>query len=125
MRKISPFNLQLKRSALLCVMLLAVAHIAFAQANYWSVFGISGCNNSNAMNMSIPSPTSAALTAQTSLNDIYVTSSNPYPLAYTTYNSGGQPLFSVDQNGIYKPNGTLVYDFTIGYTTTIIDVPHL
>lgn len=40
-------------------------------------------------------------------------------MAHTVYNNTGQPLFSVDRNGIYYPNGTQAYDFTVGEYKTI------
>ena len=91
-----------------------------AQASYLSIFGSSGCSNSAAFAAATSPPASAAFTAISSVNDPTASpATGPYPLANTIYNNTGQPIFSVDQNGIYKPNGSLAYDFTTGYTTSI------
>jgi|GEM_PF-2807861 len=95
---------------------------ANAQADYWSIFGITGCpgaSNSNAMFTQVTTPGPSAFTGITSIVDPDALPNNIFPLAHTVYNTTGQPLFSVDQNGIYNPNGVRAFNFTLGFSTTI------
>ncbi|PQJ12107.1 hypothetical protein CJD36_009990 [Flavipsychrobacter stenotrophus] len=93
---------------------------AAAQADYWSIFGNSGCTGgSYSMANTGGLPSASSFSAISPVINPYITSGTYSLFAHTVYNKTGQPLFSVDYNGIYGPNGIIAFNFGVPYTTTI------
>ena len=118
--KNSSFIPAFMRKAALLVVVAALPVAANAQNNSVSVFGSSSAcgSSSNTFNIS-SSAGSPAVTGIASLIDAHHPTYTSFPAANATYSPTGQLLFSADQNGIYKPDGSVAHDFTIGYTTSV------
>lgn len=94
----------------------------YAQADFWTIFGINGCSSgtqTNRMTTQI-SPAAASLTGTPNIEDETTPSTVRYYMQNSMYDKAGQLLFTVNRNGIYNPDGTTAYDFMAGtYTATV------
>ncbi len=114
------------RASILITSLLCYSDGAFAQAGYLTIFGKdgAGCSSNNRMTCQV-APASSSFLATPYLVDIH------YPLfGYQdfykngTYNGAGQLLFSVNIDGIYAPDGSQVFGFSVNTSGDVYDLPY-